>query len=701
MEDNKKLLENILYTIAFFLCAFLFTYLEFLGAKVITNQFMGSIQAFSYTFIFSIFTILLGILTAHFIKKMPARFQIMVSTLLFLATLITFKIPVELVSPFDFFGLNTFLMFSIMLFKFMFLPFLTLITIFNILPSWYSEDCTQTAKTIGFWGFILPMVLYPMVYEKSLSTIQNYKVAYIALGILFVTFFVISILFTFKTQDLIHTKTESVKFNKKELLVSIIYGIFTGSILMCAINYININSLSMPLMWGSVLSVFLIAIFARLNNFKFANRKWSLTFAYLLLLLFVLFEVTNMTFQKNPLIFYLTTLTSLFVFTDFVFGEFVRIKEKFEAKNISNYIFILGFFAGTILVNSILPLIFKTQIEHTIILAFIYIFAAIIFITSFVKNINLEHGEKEHAMLLVSLTVILIFAFFRIESLGLYSKKYVRNFNSMYAVKVDRGTGIKMLLNNNRTIAIQGFDNQKQKYDTLPTGFYGGYSGFALLLSELKNINKSIKMAVIGTGAGTVASYLNEGDKLAFFEVNPKIKEAIDDNFSFIKETKAKTHFVIGNPRITLNDLPYQGFDAILVDLTANKNNPSMLITSEAIDLYLKQLKPDAALIFNISRKNLDFVKVLKKYADDKKLDYSYILTKYPKRFVGNFNSQFFVIYMPKSKLQKNIKKVNYKNNNGVTIKDIDLTDVKTPKRQFTDNFSSLVPIMTPGLLYK
>ena len=140
-------------------------------------------------------------------------------------------------------------------------------------------------------------------------------------------------------------------------------------------------------------------------------------------------------------------------------------------------------------------------------------------------------------------------------------------------------------------------------------------------------LNRFIRIGDIGLGIGTVAGYGRAGDYIRFYEINPAVtKIASDPNgfFTYLRDTSAKVDIIPGDGRLSMerevsNDNS-QRFDVLVVDAFAGDAIPVHLLTREAVEIYLRELKPNGVLAIQISNRYLDLRPVVHELADRFKL---------------------------------------------------------------------------------
>ena len=115
---------------------------------------------------------------------------------------------------------------------------------------------------------------------------------------------------------------------------------------------------------------------------------------------------------------------------------------------------------------------------------------------------------------------------------------------------------------------------------------------------------------------------------MRFYELNPQViaySEGTDPYFTFLRDSPAKIETVLGDARLSLErefaEKGPQNFDVLVIDAFSSDAIPAHLLTSEALDVYLKHLSgPSSVLAFHISNKVLDLRYVLAALAAQKQL---------------------------------------------------------------------------------
>ena len=182
----------------------------------------------------------------------------------------------------------------------------------------------------------------------------------------------------------------------------------------------------------------------------------------------------------------------------------------------------------------------------------------------------------------------------------------VRNFYGSLRVRESLADvpGVTMRTLTNGTIqhGTQIFSPELRK---TPTTYYAEDSGVGLALrfccqSRPRNIG------VIGLGVGTIAAYGKPGDHIRFYEINPAVPPIAQNVFTYIRDSGAQVSVVEGDARTSLSQEPAQDFDVLVVDAFSGDAIPIHLLTSQALDLYRRNLSPGGILAFHISNSHVD-----------------------------------------------------------------------------------------------
>jgi len=204
-----------------------------------------------------------------------------------------------------------------------------------------------------------------------------------------------------------------------------------------------------------------------------------------------------------------------------------------------------------------------------------------------------------------------------VDSLTKNARVMTRNFYGTLRVK-DVGSGpedpeaMRRLMHG---VIMHGEQYLASSRRTEATTYYGATSGVARAIQSLES--RPIRLGVVGLGTGTLAVYGRKGDIYRFYEINPEVLEVARSEFSFLGDSAAKIETVLGDARLAMEREPGQSYDLLVIDAFSSDSIPVHLITREAVDVYLRHLKPDGVIAFHVTNRFLRLAPVVKRIADE------------------------------------------------------------------------------------
>lgn len=123
------------------------------------------------------------------------------------------------------------------------------------------------------------------------------------------------------------------------------------------------------------------------------------------------------------------------------------------------------------------------------------------------------------------------------------------------------------------------------------------------------------RVGVIGLGVGTLAAYGRPGDVYRFYEINPAVLQIARREFLYLQYSFAKIETVLGDARLRLERESSQQFDVLVVDAFVGDAIPVHLLTSEALAVYVRHIRPGGIIAFHVTNRSLDLVPVVQRLA--------------------------------------------------------------------------------------
>lgn len=194
-----------------------------------------------------------------------------------------------------------------------------------------------------------------------------------------------------------------------------------------------------------------------------------------------------------------------------------------------------------------------------------------------------------------------------------------RNFFSV--LRVERGTAGRThtLVHGSVRHGLQIWsENPRQR--RLPLTYYYPTGPIGQIFNAFRGKDAKTRVAVIGLGAGTLASYGEAGQQFTFFEIDPAVERIALDNryFTYLADAMnrgVQVRTVLGDARLSLERDKEGPYELLVVDAFSGDAVPTHLLTHEAVQLYLAKTTDSGLLAFHITNDYLDLRPVLAQQA--------------------------------------------------------------------------------------
>jgi hypothetical protein len=183
-----------------------------------------------------------------------------------------------------------------------------------------------------------------------------------------------------------------------------------------------------------------------------------------------------------------------------------------------------------------------------------------------------------------------------------------RSFFGVSQVTNDPSGNFRFLFHGGTIHGVQSLDPAKSRE---PLAYFTsqGPAGSILRALQAKKLSTSAgeprkpNWAVVGLGAGAMACYLQPGESLTYYEIDPTVKRIASDPhyFTFLEQCAPTARIVLGDARLKLRNAADGSYDLIALDAFSGDTIPMHLLTREALALYQRKLAPGGILAFHIS----------------------------------------------------------------------------------------------------
>jgi SAM-dependent methyltransferase len=183
-----------------------------------------------------------------------------------------------------------------------------------------------------------------------------------------------------------------------------------------------------------------------------------------------------------------------------------------------------------------------------------------------------------------------------------------RNFFGVKKVLDDRSAQLRKLVHGDTIHGIESTDPAKAGQ---PLSYYYPGGSVSDVLELLRERGTPQRIAILGLGAGTMASYAGPERHVTFYEIDPSVEPIARRFFSFLPQCGSSCEVVIGDGRLQLARESDGTFDLLLLDAFSSDSVPAHLVSREALQMYLTKLKPGGLLLFHVSNRYLNVEKLV------------------------------------------------------------------------------------------
>jgi hypothetical protein len=611
----------MLYALTIFASAFLLFLLQPIVAKQILPWFGGSAAVWTTCLVFFQSTLLLGYAYADFsVRRLRPPAQVRLHVVLLVVSLIVLPIipgafwkPSGLESPIP--------LILGLLAATIGLPYFVLSTTSPLIQAWFAREHPGRSPyrlfALSNLASMLGLLGYPFLFEPWIATrVQAW--GWSAGYALFVALCIATARKGGLRSDAPAISTRAATDDRVDEAASALPPSVARQLLWCALaatssilllavtNHITQNIAAVPLLWILPLSLYLITFILCFDGKGWYYRETIFS------MLAAALGVMGWTLADPKLTHELGLQIAAFCFGFFLacmfcHGELVTLKPAPRYLTRFYLMISLGGALGSIAAGVVAPLVFNANFDLVIALV-----ACGLLLLWQTRRERLVYPA-------MALTSVLFTAGCGVWSMVEFYRDTVYTSRNFYGVLRVQDGGIEDV-DRRRTLVHGTIMHGKQSlhpyFSKEPTTYYTRNSGIGRLLESMHPRTDPIRVGVIGLGTGTLAVYGAKGDTYRFYDINPGVVTIAQRDFSFLKDSDATTEIALGDARLSMEREPPQRFDVLAVDAFSSDAIPVHLITREAVDVYLRHMKPDGVIAYHVTNRYLDLVPVVEGIAE-------------------------------------------------------------------------------------
>lgn len=594
-----------LFAVTVFLSAFLLFQIQPMVAKMILPWFGGASSVWSACLVFFQAELLLGYLYVHWLHETLApRRQTLVHLALLLASLAALPVAAD---PSWKNSAQAQPIASVLgvLAAAVGLPYLLLSTTGPLMQAWYARAFTGVMPyrlyALSNLASMLALLSYPVLVEPFFE-VRGQALGWSAGYALFVAACGATAWWSWRQvspeREQAAAPADVPRPSWRDCLLWAGLAMTASTLLLAMTRHLTQDVAPVPFLWVLPLALYLLSFILCFDAPRYYVRPLFLA------ALPVAFFGMDRILDEGPAVPVMIALISaaLFVFCMVCHGELVRRKPHPRHLTLFYLMLSLGGALGGMFVGLLAPAVFAAYFELPIGLFLCALLVVVVL------------WKELRPLWRIALLLALCGYGWR---LGMVSKEFVdgyivtaRNFYSQLRVseRHDGGPGWKRVM-------VHGRINHGQQYlaeehRRTPTSYYCHESGVGRALFALPQ-DRPLKVGMVGLGTGTLAAYGRQGDEMRIYEINEQVLELARSHFTYLADSPARIVPVLGDGRLMLEREPDQGFDLLAIDAFSGDSIPAHLLTLEAMQAYLRHLKPDGILAVHITNRYLDLQPVM------------------------------------------------------------------------------------------
>lgn len=156
---------------------------------------------------------------------------------------------------------------------------------------------------------------------------------------------------------------------------------------------------------------------------------------------------------------------------------------------------------------------------------------------------------------------------------------------------------------------IHGSQSTAESLRRTPQGYYYPTGPMGSLVAAQP---PAARIGVVGLGTGALATLTKAGQRLDYFDIDPLVELLARRHFSYLADAAGEVQVTVADGRLGLAAVPDGSYDLLVLDAFSSDAIPAHLLTTEALELYRRKVKPEGLVLFHISHRALDLARVFR-----------------------------------------------------------------------------------------
>lgn len=505
------------------------------------------------------------------------------------------------------------------------LPYFILSSTGPLVQGWFSRthegQSPYRLYSLSNLGSLLALVSYPFVVEPSFSTVTQ-SVLWSGLFAGFALLCSSSAVAMWQNASIPSTSETSVAVVEAVRPTWSLTGLWFGLamtpsvMLLATTNQVCMDVAVIPFLWVLPLALYLVTFILCFDSDRWYSRRPYALGATILL--FATVYLGGQGSQSSLILQVAIFFSAMFCVCMVCHGELVALKP--HPKYLTAFFLTIsaGGAAGGLFVGLLAPLLFVSYYE----LQFGIVGFAMLYMCLRLREdkIQLPLPKWSQPLLVPAALAVSVGMFSQFGRHAEGSVAVARNFYGVLKVErkpnLQADRSIVRLAHGRIEHGSQFVIPEKRR---IATAYFSESAGVGQLMRTLRP-GQPKHVGIVGLGVGTLTAYGEAGDRFRLYEINPDVITMAREHFSYLKDCPAEIQIVTGDARLALEFEQPQQFDILVLDAFSGDAIPVHLLTKEAIEAYLRHLKPEGVLACHISNLHFDLRPVVAGLAHESNL---------------------------------------------------------------------------------